>query len=243
MGKIERFASDILGHGVYGASESVRLVNFSLEQSQLARRITNRTLSRWLRGYEFEVDGEVRYSAPLWTLDYANDDVLELSFRDLIETKFVKTFRDLGLSLPTIRRCLERAADIVGDARPFSTQKFRDGKTIFLDITSDVDEGQLVDLKDRQNVFRTIVAPTFHNIEFDASTVVRWFPLGLNRRTIVVDPKRAFGHPILAESGIPSEVIAEAIVVEGSAEQVARLYEIKLQSVYDALLFQQKLAA
>jgi len=244
MRKIQDSKSDVLGRGVYGAAESLRLVNFSLESSPSLNGMTHRTLARWLRGYDFDIDGEVRYSPPLWQLDYANDEVLELSFRDLMELKFVKAFRDIGLSLPTIRQCLLRAVDIVGDARPFSTQKFRsDGKTIFLDITSTIDEGQLVDLRKRQNVFRSFVAPTFHNIEFDATTVVRWFPLGLGHKSIVVDPSRAFGHPILMDSGIRSEVIANAVAVEGSAERVAKLYEVKLQSVQEAVLFEQKLAA
>jgi uncharacterized protein (DUF433 family) len=243
MLRVEPFQPDVFGRGVYSPYDSVRLANFRLEANSSSSSLTSRTLSRWLQGYNIKSDGDIRYSPPLWELDYANDDGLELSFRDLIELKFVKAFRDIGLSLPAIRKCLLRAADIVGDARPFSTQKFRsDGKTIFLDITNSVDEGQLVDLKRRQNVFRSVVAPIFHNIEFDAKTAVRWFPLGM-KRSIVVDPARSFGQPILMESGVPAEVIACAVPVEGSAERVAQLFEISLKSVHDAILFQSKLAA
>jgi len=124
MRKIEDSKSDVLGRGVYSAAESIRLVNFSLETGLSLNGISGRTLARWLRGYNFEVDGEARYSPPLWKLDYVNDEALELSFRDLIELKFVKAFRDIGLSLPTIRQCLLRAADIVGDARPFLRRNF-----------------------------------------------------------------------------------------------------------------------
>jgi len=62
-----------------------------------------------------------------------------LSFRDLIELRFVKTFRDLGVGLTTIRDCYRRAVDEIHDDRPFSTQRFRtDGKTIFLEITEKI---------------------------------------------------------------------------------------------------------
>jgi hypothetical protein len=118
-----------------------------------------------------------------------------LSFRDLIELRFVKAFREFGLSLFTIRECFERAVEAVKDQRPFSTQRFRtDGKTIFLEITHDVREGELLDLKRRQGAFHRVVAPSLHDLEFDANIVARWFPLGMSRRTIVVDPARSVGR-------------------------------------------------
>jgi len=54
-----------------------------------------------------------------------------------------RAFRDAGLSLQTIRECFGRAVDVVHDARPFSTRRFRtDGKTIFFEITDGVREGE-----------------------------------------------------------------------------------------------------
>jgi hypothetical protein len=116
-------------------------------------------------------DDSAGHSEPLWRSDYSNDDnLIELSFRDLIELRFVKAFRDAGLALPTIRESYQRAAEEVHDERPFSTQKFRtDGKTIFLEITEGIQEAKLIDLRGRQNVFRTIVEPSLKDLEFDAA--------------------------------------------------------------------------
>jgi uncharacterized protein (DUF433 family) len=236
---------DALGRGVYNAREGLRLLNFSRDPTAVHRKLSRQTLSRWLRGYSFRAGEQVRHSDPLWEADYANDDdAIELSFRDLIELRFVKAFRDLGLGLPTIRECFERAVEEVGDERPFSTRRFRtDGKTIFLDITRDVREGELIDLKRRQGVFRTMVEPSLRDLEFDADVVARWFPLGLSKRSIVVDPAHAFGRPVAAETGVPTEVLASAVAVEGSTEKVARLYEVSPGAVRDALRFEQALAA
>ncbi|MGA0596836.1 DUF433 domain-containing protein [Enterovirga sp. CN4-39] len=236
---------DALGRGAYGAAESLRLLNFARDPAAGHRKLSRQTLSRWLRGYDFGAGEHAGHSDPLWQPDYANDDDrIELSFRDLIELRFVKAFRDLGLALPTIRECFERAVEEVGDERPFSTRRFRtDGKTIFLDITRDVREGELVDLKRRQGVFRAVVEPSLRDLEFDADVVARWFPLGMGRRSIVIDPARAFGRPVAAEAGVPTEVLADAVAVEGSPEKVARLYEVSPAAVRDALRFEQVLAA
>jgi uncharacterized protein (DUF433 family) len=235
----------ILGRGVYGGADALRLINFRRRLDSKARRIARQTIVRWLHGYSYESGGVQRHSDPLWAPDYSNDEeTLELSFRDLIELRFVKTFRDIGLSLPTIRNCFQRAVEEVNDDRPFSTQRFRtDGRTIFLEITSDLKEGELIDLKHRQSVFHLIVAPSLHDLEFDASVVARWFPLGIARRTIVIDPARSFGRPIVADGGVPTEILYEAVEIEGSPERVAKLYEVSLKAVHDAVSFQERLAA
>jgi uncharacterized protein (DUF433 family) len=238
---------DALGRGVYGAGDAVRLINFQRPDGGARKAISRQTIGRWLRGYDYHVGGKERHSSPLWRPDYpidADGEVLELSFRDLIELRFVRAFRDWGLSLQTIRECFARAVEAVQDERPFSTRKFRtDGKTIFLEITNDLHEGELLDLKRRQRAFHRIVAPSLRDLEFDAGVVARWFPLGATRKSIVVDPSRAFGRPIASAGGTPTEILAAAVTVEGSAERVAKLYELPLGAVRDAVAFQSQLAA
>ncbi|MGZ6212800.1 MAG: hypothetical protein ACXWNU_10295 [Candidatus Binataceae bacterium] len=137
---------DALGRGAYSAVESLRLLNFTRPGLPPARRVSRITVTRWLRGYSFGEDRS-RHSAPLWQPDHQNDDdQIELSFRDLIELRFVKTFRDLGVGLTTIRDCYRRAVEDVRDDRPFSTQRFRtDGKTIFLEITEKEHDGRMIE--------------------------------------------------------------------------------------------------
>ena len=77
----------------------------------------------------------------------------------------------------------------------------------------------------------------------DAEIVARWFPLGMSRRTIVVDPMRAFGRPIVVDGGVPTEVLSQAVEIEGSPERVSKLYEVPLAAVRDSVAFQQQLAA
>ena len=155
----------------------------------------------------------------------------------------MKTFRDLGIGLPTIRDCYRRAVEEVRDDRPFSTQRFRtDGKTIFLDITEKDHDGRMIDLKRRQQVFRTVIEPSLRDLEFDASTVSRWYPLGMRQRSIVVDPSRSFGRPIVRQ-GVPTEILAEAVKINSSIAAVARLYEVPKAEIRSAIEFEEQLAA
>ena len=234
---------DALGRGAYSAAESLRLLNFNRPGLPSVRRVSRNTVARWLRGYSHGEEG-AHHSEPLWEPDYRNEgDQIELSFRDLIELRFVKTFRDLGVGLKTIRDCYRRAVDEVHDERPFSTQRFRtDGKTIFLDITEKDHDGRLIDLKKRQQVFRTIIEPSLRDLEFDASVVARWYPLGMRHRSVVIDPARSFGRPIV-QRGVPTEILADAIRLEGSMEAVASLYEVPKSEVLAAAEFEQRLAA
>jgi uncharacterized protein (DUF433 family) len=239
---------DAFSRGAYGAGEALRLINFQRagaahRKATERRKVSRSTVVRWLYGYR-HAGGR---SQPLWRPDYVPTDgeaALEISFRDLIELRFVRAFRDAGLSLQTIRECFGRAVEAVHDERPFSTLKFRtDGKTIFSSITRDIREGEFVDLKRRQNVFYSFVEPSLHDLEFDATSLARWFPLGMSRKSIVIDPERAFGRPIVDSGGMPTETIHRAVSVEGSPERVAKLYELPIAAVRDAVAFQKQLAA
>ena len=110
-------------------------------------------------------------------------------------------------------------------------------------LSRGVREGELIDLKRRQGVFRAVVEPSLRDLEFDADVVARWFPLGIGQRSIVIDPARAFGRPLAAESGARTEVLANAVAVEGTPEKVARLYEVSSAAVRDSVRFERALAA
>jgi uncharacterized protein (DUF433 family) len=168
---------------------------------------------------------------------------LVLSFLDLVEVRFVDRFVSAGLSLRVIRLALDRAREVIGHSHPFSTRQFRtDGRSIFIEIADRADEPLVYDLVRNQYVFSRIVAPSFRDLEFEGNEPVRWWPL-TDRRSVVVDPARAFGQPIVFEAGVPTASLAAAVEAEGSIQAVARWYEIDVRAVRDAVEFEQRLAA
>jgi uncharacterized protein (DUF433 family) len=221
------------GIGIYTTPEAARMVGMSTQ-----------TLRRWLTGYQHGINGEPkRFEPPLWSAQYdpeADDGVL-LGFRDLIEARIVHALRAKRIGLQTIRICMERAREIVGQDHPFSTSQFKtDGKSIFLEITRDLDEPELVDLKHKQGVFRRVVEPSLADLDFGPEGAERWWLLH-GKHSIVADPDRAFGQPIIAETGMTTARAVQAVKAEGSVEAVARLYEVRPRLIRDALAYETQL--
>ena len=221
------------GIGVYTAPEAAQMVGMSPQ-----------TLRRWLRGYDHARKGEeLRYEKPLWQPQYApdEDNGVLLGFRDLVEARIVNALRAKQIGLPTIRICIDRARAIVGREHPFSTSQFKtDGKSIFLEITRGLDEPQLIDLKHSQGVFNRVVSPSLVDLDFGTGGAERWWLLH-GKKTIVADPHRAFGQPIIAEVGITTARIEQAVKAEGSVAKVAQIYEIKPRLINDALAYERQI--
>lgn len=230
----ERMTQADYGIGIYTAPEAARMVGMGAQ-----------TLRRWLLGYDHKGrDAEVRHEPALWSPQYDpdEDDGVLLGFRDLIEARIINALRKKRIGLPTIRICMDRAREIVGKEHPFSTSEFKtDGKSIFLRITRDLNEPELIDLKHKQGVFSRVVEPSLADLDFGPDGAERWWLLH-GKKTIVADPVRSFGQPIVAGHGVTTARLVQAVKAEGSVAKVARLYEIQPRLVRDALTYESQLA-
>jgi uncharacterized protein (DUF433 family) len=230
-----------LGIGYYTAAEAARLL-----------KTPSRKILRWLRGYSYlDAAGQKLQAAPLWRPQLPKlGDGLEIGFRDLIELRFVLAFLHHNVPFNVIRCCLENARVLVGEERPFSTHRFlTDGKRIFLESVREApatnpgeDVSALVDLKTKQLVFKQVVEQTFKDLDIKDGSVVQWRPFG-GKPSIVIDPARSFGKPLAADFGVPTSALAQAAEAEGSAKRAARLFEVPVSVVNDAVAFEQSLMA
>ena len=222
-----------LGIGFYTVPEAARLL-----------KIPARNIARWLGGYSHHGKNGVVDISPLWTPELPGAEThLELSFRDLMELRFIQAFIKAGLGLKSIRFCLVHAREYINDPRPFSTRQFQtDGRTIFLDTASHAGASELLDLKKQQFVLKHVIERSFRELDFEGDAVVRWRPFR-GKESIIIDPARAFGQPVASAYGVPTIVLAEAAAAEISLERVARIYEIPLGIVRDAVNFEEYLMA
>ena len=223
----------LVGVGLYSLADAAHLL-----------KAPPRNLRRWMGGYTYKVGDESRDVPPLWVPDIPRfDDGIELSFRDLIELRFVRAFVDNGIGLQAVRNCLSYARKCIQADRPFSSGRFRtDGRTIFLESLEAAGEPKLLDLKRKQYVFKQVVEQSFKDLDLEGDIVARWRPFH-GKDSIVVDPTRSFGQPVASKTGVPTVVLAEAVKAEGSVSRVAAIYEVERSVVQDAVKFEQELMA
>lgn len=232
------------GTGIYSLREAGRLV-----------QAKPRDLNRWLFGYHFPKkgpDGEHMraFSPPLWQTQVDTSEYEEpiIGFQDLLEVRFVRAFIQHGIPLIVIRKCLESARSIYGVAYPFTNLQFRtDGKTIFGEALKEAEsEGaSLVDLKNRQNVFRDIITPSLYTgIEYNGTQATKWYPTP-KRERIVLDPSRQFGSPIIEDTGTPTDVLYASYLAEGESEgaivTTSAIYDVPHRFVRSAVRFESGL--
>lgn len=222
----------MIGQGFYTAAEAARLISLPSHQ-----------INRWLGGYTYAHGNKKTKMPPLWVPDLPKgDNQIELSFRDLMELRFVKAFIDAGLSVKTVRNCIEYARECIKSERPFSSRKFRtDGKTIFLESAKRSGDHDLLDLKNHQYAIKDAISQSFKDIEVNADIVVKWWPYE-GKKTIVVDPTRCFGQPILDKYAIPTATLLSAVKAEGeNYNLVSKYFDIPVPTIKEAVLFEKSM--
>ena len=226
-------SEEFLGRGLYSIPEATRLTGADYS-----------TMRRWLTGYSYKRKGKVIDRPPIFEPEFGEvDGQLIISFQDLIELLFVTRFRARGVKWSIIHEAFELAKERFESSHPFSAINFKtDGKRIFEETVKD-GKAQLSDLHLNQIVIADFIAPTLTKaIEFDTNRAALWYPR-FPSKTILLDPHRSFGRPILRESGVPTEAIFAAYEAEEEVGLVARQFDISSVQVKAAISFQQRLAA
>ncbi|WP_317055075.1 hypothetical protein [Roseovarius rhodophyticola] len=214
----------ILGKGVYTPREAARLT-----------RTTPQHVLRWTRG-----SGP---NQPLWNAHYQflDDDVTEISFLDLVEVRVVTALRKASISLQSIRFAMAFAKDKFGIERPLASQSFRtDGSEILMEAVEM--DGQFVSLSKKspgQKVFRKIIEQSLNDLEYDNDLASRWRPNKFS--SVIIDPARHFGDPILDEFGISTSVLYQEFLEFRDLNYLAKIYEIPKQTISLGIAFEEDL--
>ena len=223
-----------IGQGLYSLSDAERLT-----------RIPRSRIRRWLEGYSYSYGGRVKRSEPIVRADLSREvGELALTFADLMEVRFLDAFRDRGVSWSSIRIAAARVGEFIDSTHPFSTKRFKtDGHTILAEMAHQGDGDQLLDLVRNQWEIHKIVSRfLFAGVEFDEFDRPRlWRPVRHLR--VVIDPRRAFGAPIVIDGSVQTRALAAAARAERSHRAAARMYRVPLRAVTDAVRFERNFAA
>lgn len=168
-----------------------------------------------------------------------------ISFANLMELRFIARFVEAGVSLKAIRHILQEAKQLLHHPHPFATHTVfkTDGKKIVADIARRNGLNLIYDLKSRNYEMPSVVMKSLkENVEFDPEgDAIAWVPRPDIAPNVIVHPKFAFGSPVLKKSYVPTEAVAKAVRVEGSARFVADIFDLPEKHVKEAVKFERQL--
>jgi uncharacterized protein (DUF433 family) len=196
-------------------------------------RLPVSTLRAWVgRHYGFE---------PLITP--AQDKPLLLSFINLVEAYVLTVIRrKYSISMPKVRQAIGYIRkEFIKSKHPLAEKEFEtDGFHLFLRIS-----GALVNITQRGQIeIEEVIKQYLKRIERDPRGLpVRLYPFSRKGepdepRLIIIDPRISFGRPVLAERGIPVEVIVERYRAGESIEELVRDYECTQGEIEEAIRYE-----
>jgi uncharacterized protein (DUF433 family) len=202
------------------------------------------TLRSWVHGRSFPVRGGVRQSAAIIRLPRSSRGFL--SFTNLVEAHVLSAMRRrYELKLDAVRRAVAYLRRELGVDHPLATEKFKtDGVDLFVDRVE-----KLVNVtRGGQLAMRDVIDASLDRVEYDrAGRAMRLFPIvrreaSNDDRYIVIDPRRAFGRPVISGTAVPVDDIAARFGEGDSIPDLARDYDVEAAMVEEALRASAKAA-
>ena len=227
-----------LGTGIYTRAEAARLL-----------RLNHQRVSRWIAGYHYPVaPGRRKAKAPVVEprMDPRERRAFVISFVELMELRAVKTLVTKGLSLQKVRQIWRLAARIFDSRYPLVTQRmFTDGAQVFAQWLEE-DPESLIELSPdthEQLISGAIFSDFLNELDFDEDSNLarRWWPL-TKVEPILLDPKIAFGAPVIAGTATRTDVACGLADAE-SVESSAKAFHVNPRGVKAAIRFERELRA
>jgi uncharacterized protein (DUF433 family) len=198
-------------------------------------------IRRWAYGYE----RQGRAYAAAIRVEQFSRKTETLSFLELVEVMFVISSLTGGASWPKVRNAISLAAKVLpNDPHPFANRRwFVDPAGIYLELGTESDEPVLLEMAgDIQVTMKDVLKGYLQQVRFNELTGVAdsWYPLGF-QTPIVVDPRYSFGQPIVASSGVRTEILFGHSRAGDKPETIAAWYGVPQYEVEAAIEFEEKL--
>jgi uncharacterized protein (DUF433 family) len=160
---------------------------------------------------------------------------------DLVEVVAIGRLRARGFSLKKIRQINEFCQAVLRTDRPLVTETFKtEGRDIFVMVG----EGYLLNVGPQRGMqaWAEVLDPFLDTLDYEDRLARRWWPRGKDE-PVVVDPDYGFGLPVVAGTGVRTEIIAERRRAGDSPEEIAYDFGVKVPQVEAALRYEMPAAA
>lgn len=196
------------------------------------------TLSSWFRGQTYTHDDEIRRFRPVVPLDGKPGE--GLSFLNLVEAHVLAAIRrEHSVPLQKVRRALEYVKKKLGIERPLADARFEtDGVDLFVreleKLVNVSQEGQLE--------IEPVIRRFLKRIERDPSGApIKLYPFTRKSHStdeaapVEIDPRVAFGRPVLVGRGVPTAILADRFKAGDSLADLAEDYDTSTQNIEEAI--------
>lgn len=218
---------------------------YSIVEAAHYLRIPLATLRSWIRGRYYDTTKEKRFFEPLIRLPEKAIPIL--SFNNLVEVHILDAIRrNHKIQMYKIRDALKYIEKNFKSKHPLIEQKFEtDGLNLFVS-----EFGKMINITQAgQLAMRELLSAHLQRIEHDEKGLaVKLYPFTRKRNSdepkiIVIDPYVSFGRPIVAKSGIATNIIAERYKAGESMDQLADDYNCERFQIEEAIRCELDLAA
>ncbi len=199
------------------------------------------TLRSWVSGRSYPTAAGIGRFQPL--IHPPAKTPPALSFSNLIEAHVLRSLRtDHGVSLSAVRKALRYAEDALGVERLLLRRELcTEGGELFLERY-----GELVSLSaSGQLAMRKVFEQHLARVVWEGAEVpVRLYPFLASEtlsqdRPIAIDPRIAFGRPMLVRRGVSTHVIADRIDAGEQVGDIAADYELSPAEIEQAVLYER----
>ena len=214
---------------------------YTLAEAARYARLPVATLRSWVLGRQYPTaEGKAEFP-PL--IRPASRQPPWLSFSNLIEAHVLRSLRaDHGISVKELRRALAFAEKSLGIDRLLLRPELRTGAgKVFIERY-----GELIDLTaSGQLAMRKLFEEHLKRIEWDSSRFpVRLYPFlsasaPSGDRPIVIDPRIAFGRPVVVSKGVATSTIAERVDAGESVNDIAADYDLAQSEIEQAVVYER----
>lgn len=195
------------------------------------------TSKRWLKGYQYRLaDSRTVHQPPIASTQPVEPGV---SFLELIEVAAIGRLRELHFTLQRLRHLLDEARTILRVSRTLVELRFRtDGRALFV---QQHEGASLVSISGpkAQQAWDDVLDPFLTTVEYAGNLAHRWWPMGREQR-VMVDPQYGFGQPVVADTGVRTEILWEQFVSGSTHEQIALDFSLEAHLVEKALQFEAR---
>jgi uncharacterized protein (DUF433 family) len=199
--------------------------------------LTAREAARYLKMPESTLDG--------WLVDGVRPSLVHavhperrgwprVPFVGIIEAYVLRTLRELGFSMPEIRRAADLVRSEFDDPYALASERIAsDGVGLFVRVADE----SLVHARDRQVAFSEVIAEYLTYISWDSegSPAQLRLPQYPAQAEVVIDPRFGWGAPVLAKSKVPVDSLVSLWRTGESISLVAEEFDLPANVVEDVL--------